>query len=432
MKKVFFVLFIHIYLLSTAQDEKKFGIDFHGFVKTDIFFDSRQTVDAREGHFLLYPQNEVLDFEGNDINATPKFNILSIQTRLTGKISGPDVFGAKTSGLIEGAFFGNINANINVFRLRHAFVKLSWENSELLVGQFWHPMFITSSYPETVSFNTGAPFQPFTRNPQIQYTKKIGKLNISGTLIEQVDFVSTGPDGASPKYLINSCIPELNLKIEYSSDNFLFGGGGNYKSLMPRLYVEPSASDTLSQPVKVKTSERVSGLSAFVYLKMKTDPLTVKFYGVWGQMMYSMTGIGGYAEKAFEYQDITDTLYTRRLQNITYSPINTISAWTDIQTNGSTWQFGLFAGYTKNMGATDAISGSYFGRGKDINYIYRIAPRAIYTNGKFKIAPEIEYTVAAYATKDDSGTLNIDEHGVVTDSKEISNFRFLFGVYYIF
>ena len=432
MKKVFLLLFIQISILGFTQEEKKFGIDFHGYVKTDIFFDSRQTVDVREGHFLLYPQNEVLDFEGNDINATPKFNILSIQTRLTGKISGPDVLGAKTSGLIEGAFFGNISPNINVFRLRHAFVKLTWEKAELLVGQFWHPMFITSSYPGTVSFNTGAPIQPFTRNPQIRFTKKFGQINILGTLIEQVDFVSTGPGGASPKYLINSCIPEINLRLEYSSDNVLIGVGGNYKSLMPRLYVEPSASDILSQPVKAKTSERVSGLSAFAYLKVKTEPLTFKLYGVWGQMMYSMTGLGGYAEKTYDYQNITDTVYTRRLENITYTPISIFSAWTDINTNGDTWQLGLFAGLTKNLGAPDVITGNYYGRGKDISYIYRIAPRLIYTNGKFRIAPEIEYTVAAYATNDELGELNIDYHGVITDSKEIPNFRFLIGVYYMF
>jgi hypothetical protein len=441
MKKYFLLLFVQIPLLGLTQEqeeEKKFGIEFHGYVKTDIFYDSRQTVDVREGHFLLYPQNELLDLNGNDINATPKFNILSIQTRLTGVISGPDAFGAKTSGLIEGEFFGNINPNINAFRLRHAIVKLTWDKAELMVGQYWHPMFMTSCYPGTVSFNTGAPFQPFTRNPQIQFVKKVWDINIAGTLVEQVDFVSTGPDGLSPKYLINSGIPELNLRIEYNSDNLLFGIGGNFKSLLPRMYVE--TFDTLRiQSVKVKTNERVSGKSIFAYLKINTEPLTCKLYGVLGQMMYSMTGLGGYTEKEFIYSAFTPEppvgYINQLLTNITYAPINTLSAWTDIQTNGKVWQFGLFGGFTKNMGASDSTSstGAYYGRGKDINYIYRIAPRVIYTNGKFRVTPEIEYTVAAYATMDEeTGKLNIDEKGVVTDSKEIANFRFLVGVFYMF
>jgi hypothetical protein len=220
-----------------AQDEKQFGIRFSGFVKTDLFYDSRQTVDAREGHFLLYPKNELLDSKGLDINADGKLNILSIQTRLTGHITGPDAFGAKTSGLIEGAFFGNINSDINGFRLRHAFVKLTWEKSELLVGQYWHPMFVTACFPGTVSFNTGAPFEPFTRNPQVRFTKSFGKFSATGAAIEQIDFKDTGPDGESPKYLINSGIPELNLYLEYKSDDFLIGGGVNHKVLRPRLSI---------------------------------------------------------------------------------------------------------------------------------------------------------------------------------------------------
>ena len=64
-----------------------------------------------------------------DINAKSGFNILSIQSRLTGKITGPDAFGAKTSGQLEGEFFGTADSDVNGFRLRHAFVKLDWENT---------------------------------------------------------------------------------------------------------------------------------------------------------------------------------------------------------------------------------------------------------------------------------------------------------------
>ena len=183
MRKISIVLLAILSISGMAQDAKKFGIKFNGFVKSDIFFDSRQTIDAREGHFLLYPQNEYLDFNGADINAVSKFNILSIQTRLKGVITGPDALGAKTSGVIEGAFFGNIASDINGFRLRHAFVKLTWPKSELLVGQFWHPMFVTSCFPGTVSLNTGAPFEPFARNPQIRFSQKFGKFKAIATAV---------------------------------------------------------------------------------------------------------------------------------------------------------------------------------------------------------------------------------------------------------
>ncbi|MFW5644912.1 MAG: hypothetical protein ACOCZL_03275, partial [Bacteroidota bacterium] len=150
----------------SQDDEKKFGISLSGFVKNDFILDTRQTVSVREGHFLLYPEDERLDPDGEDINARANFNYLSIQSRVTGKLTGPDAFGAKTSGILEGAFFGATNSDINGFRLRHAFFKRNWASTELLLGQYWHLMFVTDCFPGTVSFNTGTPFQYFSRNPQ--------------------------------------------------------------------------------------------------------------------------------------------------------------------------------------------------------------------------------------------------------------------------
>ena len=421
MKKYLFAFLIQIQIFGLAQEEKKLGVEFNGIVRTDIFLDSRQTEDLREGHFLLYPKSKLLDDNGKDINAQPKFNMMSCDTRLTALIKGPDAFGAKTSGLIEGEFYGNINSDINGFRLRHAMVKLTWKTAELMVGQFWHPMFITSSFPGTVSFNTGAPFQPFARNPQIQLTQKLGNINLIGTMLEQIDFSSPGPGGVSPKYHINCILPELNFRIEYKSDKFLLGGGSNYQSVLPRMYVESVNS-------KVKTDETVTGLSLFAYAKLPLKLLTIGAYGSRGQLMYSMTNLGGYAEKEYIYENT-------KLTNITYTPMNTSNLWMDVYTNGKTLQFGFFGGYTKNHGASDSIStaGKIYARGDDIDYIYRISPRVIYNSGKFRIAPEIEYTVAAYATTNgQSGLLNVDNKRAVTHSKEIGNLRFLLGVYYFF
>ena len=88
MKKVLLFVFIALCpVLMFAQDTGKFGIKFSGFVKSDFIFDSRQSVAVREGHFHLYPLNELSDADGVDINAQPNFNILSIQTRLKGTIT---------------------------------------------------------------------------------------------------------------------------------------------------------------------------------------------------------------------------------------------------------------------------------------------------------------------------------------------------------
>ena len=119
-------LIMFLFMGLYAQEEEKFGIKFSGFVKNDFFYDSRQTVDAREGHFLLWPSAKLPDARGVDINSGANFNMLAIQTRLKGSISGPDAFGAKSSGVIEIDFLAQANDNINLLRMRHAFVKLNW------------------------------------------------------------------------------------------------------------------------------------------------------------------------------------------------------------------------------------------------------------------------------------------------------------------
>jgi hypothetical protein len=407
-KQLLIALVIILPIISIAQDNN-FGIKFHGFVKNDIYWDSRQYVAAREGQFYLYPKGESFDNNGNDINATPTFNIISIQTRLKGVITGPDAFGAKTSAVIEGAFFGHTAADINGFRLRHAFAKLNWTNTELLVGQYWHSMFITECFPGTVSFNTGAPFQPFSRNPQIRLTQKFGDFKIKISAMSQRDFVSSGPEGASTKYLRNSVLPEMNLTIQYNkkSDNneFLIGAGVDYKKLTPRLITDSLYS----------TNETSNSLSTMAFLKIKIPALTIKMEGIYGQDMYSMTMIGGYA--------VTDIIDISK-NYLEYTPLTTLSFWTDIHTNGKEIQAGLFAGYSQNMGCNKTIIGNTYARGGNINYLYRVSPRIMFNSGKMRFSGEVEYTTAAYGLTDIDGT--------VFDSKEVSNLRLLIGVYYFF
>jgi hypothetical protein len=197
MRSCTVLLVICLLAIATACAQPDFGITFSGFVKTDLMYDTRQTVALREGHFLLYPAPAAYDTAGRDINAESNFNILSIQSRVAGKITAPDAFGAKISGLLEGEFFGTSDGDVSGFRLRHAFVKMDWEKSSLLVGQFWHPMFVVEMFPGVVSFNTGVPFQPFSRNPQVRFTHTMGPVKLIAAAMAQRDFQSNGPAGYS-------------------------------------------------------------------------------------------------------------------------------------------------------------------------------------------------------------------------------------------
>jgi len=413
-KNLFITLLLLIPLFSFAGDKGIFGIKFSGFVKNDIFYDSHQTVTAREGHFLLYPSNALLDLNNNDINAQSSFNMLSIQTRLKGAITGPDVLGAKTSAVIEGAFFGHTNADINGFRLRHAFAKLRWENSELIVGQYWHAMFITENFPAVVSFNTGVPFQPFSRNPQVRFTQYADNFKFVFTAMSQRDFTSTGPAGANSSYLRNNVLPELNFTLHYNAKldentSLLLGAGVNYLSLLPSLKtVDGYVADN-----------KVSGISTQAFAKLKTKDITFKLEGVYGQNNTNVLMLGGYA-----VSESTNPLDPTGAYE--YTPTKILSLWSELHSNGKKWQVGIFTGYTKNLGMKESIYdlSMVYARGANIDYVFRVAPRIVYNEGKMRFAFEIDHTTAAY------GDTQLD--GKVLNAEAVSNLRFLIGVYYFF
>ncbi len=420
MKKSLLLVLFFLPLVALAQDDAKWGIKFSGFVKNDFFYDTRQVETLREGHFLLYPLNVKYDKDSADLNKAPSFNMLSIQSRLHGDITAPDALGAKTSGVLEAEFFGTSNADVNGFRLRHAYVKLNWKTTELLLGQTWHPMFVTSCFPDVVSFNTGAPFQPFSRNPQIRVTQKIGPMKILAAVMAQRDVTSTGPEGPSSKYLRNAAIPDMHVQLYYSRSSsdqrneIVAGVGGGYKFLKPRLVTDSS----------YKTTEKIGSLSALAYVKLKVNNFIWKVEGVYGQNMYDLMMLGGYAVK---YDTTASNL---QKDEKTYTTLDAFAVWTDLGFTVKKFQFGLFGGYTQNLGSLHNISSwtsasSYYSRGYDIHHIYRVSPRIVYTVGKFRAALEGEYTTAAYGSA-------INSLGLVEKLSPVSNIRVLLGVYYSF
>lgn len=427
MKKLLLIILalspVLLVFSQEKEEEKKFGISFSGFVKNDFYFDTRQTVAAREGHFLLWPDKKIPDVNGKDINAKTNFNMLAVQSRLTGKITGPDAFGAKTSGVIEGDFFAQLNDNINLFRLRHAYLQLNWKNTELITGQTWNPLFVTGCFPGTVSFNTGTPIQSFARNPQIRLTQSIGNFKIMGAMLSQRDYATYSWDAVEKKvlpssiYLRNSGIPDLHFQLQYSTENkeagtsFLAGAGVAYKNIVPRL---SSVTDTTYQ-----VDEKVSSLALIAYVNVKLKPVTIKLQGRYGENISDVLSISGYAVK-----EVTDTITGER----SYTPLRNISVWGDFQTNGAKLQVGVFSGILINLGtkeAMSAVNNPVYGLGTNIVSLFRISPRLIWNSAKVRIALEFEYTAACYGK-------DYDVNYVPDTFTRVSNFRTLLSTYYFF
>jgi len=419
MKRIPILMWILCSVINIhAQEERKFGITFSGFIKNDFFIDSRQTICAREGHFLLWPAPEKLDANGRDINSKSTFNMLAIQSRLSGKITGPDALGARTSGLLEGDFFAQANDNINLFRMRHAYVKLTWDRFESLAGYTWNPLFVTDCYPGTVSFNTGAPLQSFARNPQFRFTFSLSNLKIIAAALSQIDYTSRGVDGPNCKYIRNSATPDLHMQLHYGKTNaesgtgYIAGIGIAYKSIAPRLESEISPDEIY------QVDELVHGTTLMGFAKLTTGPVTLKAQVRYGENVADVLSVSG-----FGIREIVDPVTGEQ----SYTPLKSMAYWAEVHTNGNP-QIGLFGGILYNNGTRHAMSdqgNAVYGLATDIRTMFRISPRVIYNLGKVRLALEIEYTEAAYGA-------DYNEYYMPDRLVPVGNLRGLLGVYYFF
>ncbi len=395
-----------------ADPAPVFGIKLSGFVRNDFFVDTRQTQGIREGSVSLWPKDILKDASGADINAAPSFNMLGINSRLGGTITGPDAFGAKTSGLLEMEFFGSSEGDVGVVRLRHAWMKLDWAKTQLAFGQYWHPLFVTDCFPGVANFNTGILFQPFNRSPQIRMTNKLGKdVSLILAAIAERDFVSSGPvtTGNASDYQRNGVLPGLHAQLQYKTAKAVAGVAIDYKTLRPRLSIGSGA--TLA-----KATEKVSGVSMMAYLKLVGKAVTFKAEGLLGQNMTDQVMLGGYLVYGTPAAE-------------TYKATKTNSFWFELMSNNKTVSPAIFVGYTKNAGADAGAIGSY-GRGigisgRGMDNIFRVSPRIDFFAGKFKITPEIEYTKAGWGTMGNDGRVT----GTIDNT---SNVRFLLLTQYSF
>ena len=245
MKKIALSLMAALVALSgMAQVKigKDFSLKIYGHVRTDIFYNSRANTESVDGLFYSYPKDEVLDPNGNDINGSSSSNMYAVYSRMGFDFAGPMIANAKTSAKIEFDFRGNGNDNLSALRLRHAYFNFDWGKSKVLVGQTSHPFFGDVS-PQILNLNTGSPFQPFGRAPQIRYRYNSGALQLQAAALWQSQFKSHGPsadngtgDGnARNQYPHkNSNVPEIALGIDYKKDGWIAGVGIDMLSIAPR------------------------------------------------------------------------------------------------------------------------------------------------------------------------------------------------------
>lgn len=392
--------------------EKEWDVSIYGFVRTDYIWDTRKSVSVREDQLNLYPMDEVLDSNGKDINKAGQSNFLAITSKLGVKVKGPAIWGAKTSAILEGDFYGNTEAVVGMFRLRHSYVNLEWSKTTLTMGQTWYPQFIPEVFPGVGNFNTGIIFNPYGWATQVKLKQMLTK-EISATFVAYKEREFTTPaanTGTQNSASINSAIPSLHAQMQYKGKTVIFGLGAEYKSLQP-----------LTVSNNKVTTEKANSSSVFGYAKYSNEMLSIKAYAISGGNLNNLVMLGGFTGKTV-------------IGGVeTYDPIKTTAFWIDLASNGKTVAPGLFFGYTKNNGSSnDNTVATYvnYMRGvsgtRVIDKVWRTSARVDFKKNKFRVTPELEYTAASW------GDLVKSNATASTNIKDVGNLRVMVSCAYSF
>ena len=381
---------------------KDFSYKFYGQIRTDLFYNSRANEETVDGLFYMYPKDKVYDPNGEDLNSTPNGSFYVLYTRLGVDIAGPKLGNAKTSAKVEVDFRGSGTAYSTV-RIRHAYFNLDWGKSALMVGQYWHPLFGDVS-PQILNLSVGAPFQPFSRAPQIRYRYTNKNLMLTGAAVWQSQYTSAGINGKSQDYIKNSCVPEIYVGADYKKDGFMAGVGVELLSLKPRTEAITQTPSAAGSPitVKYKVKERITTLSYEAHAKYTNKDWFIGAKTVLGSNLTQASGLGGFGIKS--------------LNTVTgeqeYTPIRVSSTWFNA-VYGKKWKPGIFLGYAKNLGTSDElISSNLYGTGTNLDQLVTAGAELTYNLPHWKFGLEYTLTSAWYGDDFTSKAKAIDSHAV--------------------
>ncbi len=382
----FLYLLLTTILMAGPSDSPAFS----GYIKFDAFYDTQAMIAAREGHYALYPA---------DLEPDSQLNFVSFQSRIRARLAPVPFFSWSVSGYLEGDFFGTGNGFENQFRLRHSVINVTNTTTTVTIGQYWSPLFTELVYPGTVSFNTGAPMQPFARMPQISLTTAISpQLTARIALTMQRDaFQEIGGN----EQQIDSGRPGFHAHAWYHNKYVLLGTGLYHKTIQP--VAAPS----------------FSALAWTVYGKLSLKDYVFKIKMTEGEDLADHIMLGGFVTTF-------DTLSGLHRS----APVRSQNLWLDAERQVAGFVIGVFYGQVKNRGLAQALAPAeiinYFSRGSDIKTIFRLAPRISYRYHSFRLAYELEVTTAAYCS-------DVNTH-LIPDGAETQrrNIRSLFAAYLFF
>lgn len=416
---------------ASAKIEKPSHFKFYGFIRNYFAFDSRESKSGTKDLFYYIPKDEALNAKGEDMNANPTFRFLAITSRVGLDVKDYQFGKTKVGAKIETDFYC-MNGNVAVLRLRQAYATLGWDglgkdgkqSTSLKIGQAWHP--IAADQPYVIDLETGTPFNPFSRTPQVMLDHNFSKnFTLTGGFIWQMQYLSSGPNCASDNYIKYGCTPEFYAGVTFKSNNGFTGRVG-----MDVLSIKPRWRNSDGD----KVDDRITTVSPYVYAQYSKDAFAVNAKVVYASAGEHFNMLSGYgvtdvnSDGSWDYAPLHSTAsylsvkYGRKLQ-----VQGMIGHMKNLGTSKSLYEDPANPGYTSTKNVY--ISGNGF---HNLNQIIRVTPTVVYNLGKLSFGLEYDITSAQYGKYAVDGHVNSSNGLVDGDLHWVTNHRLLGMVKFTF
>ena len=241
----------------------------------------------------------------------------------------------------------------------------------------------------------------------------------------QMQYLSTGPKGASDSYIKYACTPEFYAGLTMKTNHgFLARIGADVLSIKPR--VRNSEGE--------KVSDRITTVNPYVYAKYDSRDFSINAKVIYASAGEHFNMLSGYGVTKVESDGSWD-----------YAPLHSTASFLSVKYGRKVQVQGMI-GYMKNLGTSKAlyedaahpgytstsnvyISGNGF---HNLNQLIRVTPTVVYNLGKLSFALEYDITAAQYGKYAVAGHVNSSNGLVDGDLHWITNHRLLGMVKFTF
>ena len=408
-----------------AQEETPAKFKLYGFIRNYTIVDTREVKAGTNDLYFYMPQDVNLAPDGTtDLNQGINWRSLSLTTRLGLDVSGYQFGSMSIGGKVEADFY-SLNGTgtaqtIAQLRLRQAFVALGWDFSEgerlgLTVGQAWHPM--AADMPHMTNLETGAPFNPFNRSPQMMLSYTTGGWTFTGGLLYlnhylPMDAQAGGKSVAPFKY----GLPEAYAGVSFRSGPIVARVGVDILNTKPfRTYTVVQDEGTPEEKTVVggKAGGLMTAISPFVFFQYTQGMFQLRAKSILAQSGEHLNLLSGYGINAYDAAS----------HSYTYTPMQTSASFVSFQ-YGKKFQVMMMAGYFKQLGTTKDLNSPqnlYINTAADtkIQQAVRATPTVAWNLGKFTVSLEYNITAAQFG----EGTR--DARGMFSQYHWVLNHRFI-------